>query len=276
MSTSGIVAAQAGSTEPLSLFGWEPASWLHSPGWYAILLLPSFVIFFIAAFGETNRAPFDLPEAESELVAGYMTEYSSIKFLLFMLSEYVAMLSMSAATVTLFLGGWRAPWPISLWDGANSGWLPLLWFMAKVILLLFVFVWVRATLPRLRYDQFMRFGWKVLLPLNLAWIVVLAGGRAASREGVESGTRWLFIGGLVVTILLIALLWPAAKPEKQRTLQQQVAARPSGSFPVPPIDLTVPPSPRARRLVAERAPANVAGGTAGRDAKAGDGEGEEG
>ncbi len=276
MSTSGIVAAQAGSTEPLSLFGWEPASWLHSPGWYAILLLPSFVIFFIAAFGETNRAPFDLPEAESELVAGYMTEYSSIKFLLFMLSEYVAMLSMSAATVTLFLGGWRAPWPISLWDGANSGWLPLLWFMVKVILLLFVFVWVRATLPRLRYDQFMRFGWKVLLPLNLAWIVVLAGGRAASREGVESGTRWLFIGGLVVTILLIALLWPAAKPEKQRTLQQQVAARPSGSFPVPPIDLTVPPSPRARRLVAERAPANVAGGTAGRDEKAGDGEGEEG
>jgi NADH-quinone oxidoreductase subunit H len=282
MSTSGIVAAQSGSTEPLSIFGWEPASWLHSPGWYAVLLLPSFVIFVIAAFGETNRAPFDLPEAESELVAGYMTEYSSIKFLLFMLSEYVAMLTMSAATVTLFLGGWRAPWPISLWDGANAGWLPLLWFMLKVILLLFVFVWVRATLPRLRYDQFMRFGWKVLLPLNLAWIVVLAGGRAASGEGVESGTRWLFVGGLVVTILLVALLWPARKPDKQRTLAQQVAARPSGSFPVPPIDLTVPPSPRARRLVAERAPANVAGTgairdrSAGRDEQAGDGDGEEG
>ncbi len=259
MSTSGIVAAQGGSTEPLSIFGWQPASWLHSPAWFALLLLPSFIIFLISAFGETNRAPFDLPEAESELVAGYMTEYSSIKFLLYMLSEYVAMLAVSAATVTLFLGGWRAPWPISLWDGANEGWLPLLWFFIKVIGLLFVFEWVRATLPRLRYDQFMRFGWKVLLPINLAWILLLAGLKVTTREESTSGTRWLYVGGIVMTVLLVALLWPARKPERQRTVAEQVAARPSGSFPVPPIDLTVPPSPRARRVVAERAPANVPG-----------------
>ena len=258
MSTSGIVAAQAGGGPvDWSIFGWHPTA----PGWYAVLLLPSFVIFVISAFGETNRAPFDLPEAESELVAGYMTEYSSIKFLLYMLSEYVAMLTMSAATVTLFLGGWRAPWPISLWDGANSGWWPLLWFLGKVILMLFLFVWVRATLPRLRYDQFMRFGWKVLLPINLAWILLLAGGRVFAGEGIASGTRWLIIGGVGVTAVLIILLWPARRPDKQRSVAEQVAARPSGSYPVPPIDLVVPPSPRARRVVAERAPANVPGAT---------------
>ena len=263
MSTSGIVAAQAGSPEP-GFFGWHPdwlPGWVHSPSWYALLLLPSFVIFVISAFGETNRAPFDLPEAESELVAGYMTEYSSIKFLLYMLSEYVAMLSMSAATVTLFLGGWRAPWPLSLWDGANSGWWPLLWFMVKVVGMLFLFVWVRATLPRLRYDQFMRFGWKVLLPINLAWILLLAGVRVTTGEGVASGTRWLIIGGGGVAILLIGLLWPTRRAEKHRSVSEQVAARPTGSFPVPPIDLVVPPSPRARRVVAERAPANVSIGT---------------
>lgn len=268
MSTSGIVAAQAGSQNPISIFGWQPGSWLTQPSWYAILLLPSFLIFFISAFGETNRAPFDLPEAESELVAGYMTEYSSIKFLLYMLSEYVAMVAMSSALVTMFLGGWRAPWPVSLWDGANAGWWPLLWFVVKIVLMLFIFVWARATLPRLRYDQFMRLGWKVLLPLNLAWILLLGGLRVTRGDDVADGTRWLFIGGLFVTVLLVALLWPAKKAEKQRTLSEQVAARPSGSFPVPPIDLQVPPSPRARRVVADRQPANVA--AAGPDASESD------
>jgi NADH-quinone oxidoreductase subunit H len=257
MSTSGIVAAQAGNSQG----SWHIGSWHPTaPSWYALLLLPSFLIFVISVFGETNRAPFDLPEAESELVAGYMTEYSSIKFLLYMLSEYVAMLSMSAATVTLFLGGWRAPWPVSLWDGANNGWIPLVWFLIKVILMLFLFVWVRGTLPRLRYDQFMRFGWKVLLPINLVWILLLGGVRIGRAQGLGSGSFWLFIGGLLVALLLALLLWPSTRPPKQRTLAEQVRARPAGSFPVPPLDLVVPPSPRAARVVAGRTPANVPGG----------------
>jgi NADH-quinone oxidoreductase subunit H len=255
MSTSGIVAAQAGG-DPVSwsIFGWHPTA----PSWYAILLIPSFVIFFISAFGETNRAPFDLPEAESELVAGYMTEYSSIKFLLYMLSEYVAMVTMSSIMVTMFLGGWRAPWPITeFWAGANSGWWPLLWFVGKVIVLLFVFVWVRGTLPRLRYDQFMRLGWRVLLPVNLLWILLLGGLRISQDEQVGGARRWLIAGGIVVTIALVALLWPAGRRDREVSVADEVAARPAGSFPVPPLDLQVPPSPRARRVVAERRAANV-------------------
>jgi NADH-quinone oxidoreductase subunit H len=254
MSTSGIVAAQAGGRHIASLGGYE----LFAPSWYALLLLPSFVIFFIATVGETNRAPFDLPEAESELVAGFMTEYSSLKFALYMLSEYVAMVTMSAVTATLFLGGWRAPWPITLWGGANSGWWPMLWFFGKVIALVFVFVWLRGTLPRLRYDQFMRFGWKVLLPINLVWILALAGLR--SIDHWQTRDRMIVIGAVVAVMLLLVLFWPSRKPQPAVTLQEQVRARPSGSFPLPPMDLQVPPSPRTKRGVAEREPANVGAG----------------
>ncbi|MFY9335839.1 MAG: NADH-quinone oxidoreductase subunit NuoH, partial [Mycobacterium sp.] len=165
MSTSGIVAGQT-----------------HT--WYVFLLLPSFVVYLTAMVGETNRAPFDLPEAEGELVGGFHTEYSSLKFAMFFLAEYVNMATVSALAATLFLGGWRAPWPISLWDGANTGWLPLLWFIAKVWLFLFVFMWLRATLPRLRYDQFMALGWKLLIPVSLAWILVVAVLRTAGIDGV--------------------------------------------------------------------------------------------
>src|SRR5439155_1162331 len=152
MSTSQIVDAQAHGQE---------VSWLPFPlpGWYAILLLPSFLIYFVSAVGETNRAPFDLPEAESELVGGFHTEYSSLKFALFFLAEYINMVTVSALCTTLFLGGWRAPWPVTLLgSGVNHGVFPVIWFSIKVLLLLFVFVWLRGTLPRLRYDQFMRFG----------------------------------------------------------------------------------------------------------------------
>jgi NADH-quinone oxidoreductase subunit H len=258
MSTSGIVAAQAGGNEWASLGGFD----LFAPGWYAILLLPSFVIFFISTVGETNRAPFDLPEAESELVAGFMTEYSSLKFALFMLSEYVAMVTMSAVTTTLFLGGWRAPWPITeFWAGANSGWWPLLWFLTKVVALVFVFVWLRGTLPRLRYDQFMRLGWKVLLPINLVWILLLAGLRTLQGQDLSTRDRYLIIGGAVVTVLLLTLLWPSRKEPVVPTVEEQVRARPRGSFPLPPMDLQVPPSPRLKRVVAEREPAAVSAGT---------------
>ncbi|SCG63009.1 NADH-quinone oxidoreductase subunit NuoH [Micromonospora coxensis] len=259
MSTSGIVAAQGDATR-LTVFGTE----IPAPGWYAILLLPSFIIFFIATVGETNRAPFDLPEAESELVAGFMTEYSSLKFALFMLSEYVAMVTMSAVTTTLFLGGWRAPAPITtIWAGANSGWWPMLWFFAKVVMLVFVFVWLRGTLPRLRYDQFMRFGWKVLLPINLVWILVLAGLR--SIEDWQSRDRLLATAVGAGVLLLVTLLWPSRKQAPKPSVQEQVNSRPHGSFPLPPMDLQVPPSPRTKRVVAEREPANVAAGSDSRE-----------
>ncbi|WP_433389268.1 NADH-quinone oxidoreductase subunit NuoH [Micromonospora sp. KLBMP9576] len=259
MSTSGIVAAQGDGTR-LSIAGLE----VPAPGWYALLLLPSFIIFFISTVGETNRAPFDLPEAESELVAGYMTEYSSLRFALYMLSEYVAMVTMSAVTTTLFLGGWRAPAPITtFWAGANSGWWPMLWFFAKVIMLVFVFVWLRGTLPRLRYDQFMRLGWKVLLPINLAWILVLAGLR--SIEDWDSRGKLIAVGIPAGILLLGTLLWPSRKRQPTPTVQEQVNNRPYGSFPLPPMDLQVPPSPRTRRVVAEREPANIAAGPDSRE-----------
>src|SRR5687768_849036 len=130
-STSEIVAAQADGNQ-LSFFGWE----FTGPSWYAVLLPVSFVIYAIAVVGETNRAPFDLPEAESELVGGFHTEYSSLKFALFFLAEYINMVTVSALAATLFLGGWRAPWPLSEINGVNEGWWPVLWFTIKVLLFL--------------------------------------------------------------------------------------------------------------------------------------------
>ena len=139
--------------------------------WFAIPLLPMFVIFFISALAETNRSPFDLPEGESELVAGFMVEYSSAPFALFFLGEYANMILMSAMTSILFLGGWLPPLPF-----APFTWIPgPIWFALKIAFCLFVYVWVRATMPRYRYDQLMRLGWKVFLPFSLLWVVLTAG-----------------------------------------------------------------------------------------------------
>ena len=139
--------------------------------WFAIPLLPMFVIFFVSALAETNRAPFDLPEGESELVAGYFVEYSSMTFALFFLGEYANMILMSGMTAVLFLGGWLPPI-----DMAPFNWIPgPIWFFIKISLVLFCFLWVRATFPRYRYDQLMRLGWKVFLPLSLVWVVITAG-----------------------------------------------------------------------------------------------------
>jgi NADH-quinone oxidoreductase subunit H len=138
--------------------------------WFAIPLFPMFVIFFISTLAETNRAPFDLPEGESELVAGFFVEYSSMSFALFFLGEYANMILMSALTTILFLGGWYPPLDI-----APLNWIPgPVWFALKVAALLFVFIWVRATFPRYRYDQLMRLGWKVFLPFSLVWLVLTA------------------------------------------------------------------------------------------------------
>ncbi|MBO6559093.1 MAG: NADH-quinone oxidoreductase subunit NuoH [Nisaea sp.] len=139
--------------------------------WFAIPLLPMFVIFFVSALAETNRAPFDLPEGESELVAGYFVEYSSMTFALFFLGEYANMILMSGITAILFLGGW-----LPIFDIAPFNWIPgPIWLALKICFVLFFFLWVRATFPRYRYDQLMRLGWKVFLPFSLLWVVITAG-----------------------------------------------------------------------------------------------------
>ena len=237
MSTSAIVTAQQDT-------------------WYGLLLLPSFLIYAVAVVGETNRAPFDLPEAESELVGGFHTEYSSLKFALFFLAEYANMVTVSALATTLFLGGWRAPFPIStVWEGANSGWWPMLWFFGKVLLCLFVFVWLRGTLPRLRYDQFMHFGWKFLVPAGLVWILFIGAFSVLREEGYD--TRQILLYGvlpLMVLIIVVTYLWPENgsaddEDDEDEELPPARGARGTdggGMFPVPPMDLVVPPSPRLR------------------------------
>jgi NADH-quinone oxidoreductase subunit H len=232
-------------------------------GWYFYLLIPSFLIFLIAMVGETNRAPFDLPEAESELVGGFHTEYSSMKFALFFLAEYVNMVVVCSMATTLFLGGYMAPWPISLINDNyfNTGWWPLLWFFAKTFLLLFAFIWVRATLPRFRYDQFMRIGWKVLVPANLVWIVLIAGLRTLRGESEVSTGQILTYGGIVL-LVVIALGFVFDRGTRGGEDDDQVTIT-GGGYPVPPLDLEIP-KPSKRKAVrgrsARRRPATVGGG----------------
>jgi NADH-quinone oxidoreductase subunit H len=222
MSTSGIVAAQEKT-------------------WYVFLLLPSFAVYVTAMVGETNRAPFDLPEAEGELVGGFHTEYSSLKFAMFMLAEYVNMTTVSALATTLFLGGWHAPWPISLIPGVNAGWWPLIWFVAKVWTFLFVFMWLRATLPRLRYDQFMALGWKLLIPISLIWIMIVAVLHSFGHKGI--------IENLIAAAgLLLALL--AVNSLRRRMIQRNAPPPPplaadARAFPIPPMPGT--PAPRKEK-----------------------------
>ena len=214
MSTSGIVAAQEGT-------------------WYVFLLLPSFVVYVTSMVGETNRAPFDLPEAEGELVGGFHTEYSSIKFAMFMLAEYVNMFTVSALATTLFLGGWHAPWPINMWDGANTGWWPLLWFIAKVWGFMFMFFWLRGTLPRMRYDQFMALGWKVLIPVSLVWIMIVASTRSLRNAGYDNLAVGLITVGAVVALILLFALWRMVRGRNIRKIPEQAVD--TGAFPIPPM-----------------------------------------
>jgi len=154
-------------------------------GWYWLPLFPMFVVFFISAMAETNRPPFDLPEAESELVAGYMVEYSSTPYLLFMLGEYIAIILMCCMTTILFLGGWAAPI-----DLPPFTWIPgVVWFVLKLCLVFFMFAMAKAIVPRYRYDQLMRIGWKVFLPISLVMVVVVA--------AVLQLTGWGWHGGSV-------------------------------------------------------------------------------
>ena len=212
LSTSGIVAAQ----EDL---------------WFGLILLPSFVIYVISMVGEVNRAPFDLPEAEGELVGGFHTEYSSLKFALFFLAEYINMATVSALATTLFLGGWRAPfWIDRVWEGANEGYVPVIWFFGKVLLFIFFFIWLRGSLPRLRYDQFMAFGWKVLIPVALGWTILVATMRYVSNTYDVGVQEVLLFGGAAVAVVLLLGFLGAEKEEEP---EEPVA--PIGGFPVPPM-----------------------------------------
>ncbi|OHV41719.1 MULTISPECIES: NADH-quinone oxidoreductase subunit NuoH [Pseudofrankia] len=183
LSTSGIVESQ------------------HD--WWYIALFPSFVIYMISMVGETNRTPFDLPEAEGELVGGFLTEYSSIKFAFFYLAEYVNLVTVSAVMTTLFLGGWQPP-PIPGLSGLDHGWVPLIWFIVKLLIVMFFFVWLRGTLPRLRYDQFMSFGWKILIPVGLVWVLFIAALRTM-RDNNTSGLRpWLIAVAVILGLFVVA------------------------------------------------------------------------
>ncbi|MFI2489715.1 NADH-quinone oxidoreductase subunit NuoH [Promicromonospora kroppenstedtii] len=216
--------------------------------WWFIPLAPAFVIYVISMIGETNRLPFDLPEAEGELVSGYMTEYSSMKFAWFFLAEYINMLNVSAVCVTLFLGGWRAPVPDGFLGGAlNEGWLPIIWFLVKLWAVMFFFVWVRGTLLRLRYDQFMVFGWKVLIPVALAWVVVLAVVQWLQRvQGMSFQQFVPVIIGVAVVFIAVMWFWPDKKaaPPGDGADKEPVDAF-AGGFPVPPLPgEKLPPSKR--------------------------------
>ncbi|MDR1152192.1 MAG: NADH-quinone oxidoreductase subunit NuoH [Bifidobacteriaceae bacterium] len=224
MSTSAIVAGQTRM-------------------WYAVVLLPSFLLYLVSMLGETNRLPFDLPEAEGELVSGYMTEYSSMKFAWFFLAEYINMLNVSAIATTLFLGGWRAPWPLSMIGGGmlNTGWWTVIWFLIKVWAVMFIFVWVRGTLVRLRYDQFMRLGWKVLLPAALGWIVLLTGVEAVDQFTAYHFNEW-FVPLLSAIVVVFAIVWywpqenlPQAEESPPDDAEATVFDPYAGGFPVPPL-----------------------------------------
>ena len=213
MSTGDIIAAQS--------------TW-----WNVVVLLPSFAIYVISMVGETNRAPFDLAEAEGELVGGFHTEYSSLKFALFFLAEYVNIIAVSALATTLFLGGPSAPPGLGFTSAWLGGWFSFIWFFLKVLAFFFFFVWLRGTLPRLRYDQFMKFGWKVLIPVNVAWILVVATLRLLTQQGASQFVIAGFTGAVVLAVLGAMTIYDRSKI-KAEELANQVGPMPEPSFPVP-------------------------------------------
>ena len=217
MSTSDIVAAQS--------------TW-----WYGVVLFPSFAIYAISMVGETNRAPFDLAEAEGELVGGFHTEYSSLKFALFFLAEYVNIIAVSALATTLFLGGYHAPPGLGFTEAWLGGWFTGIWFFSKVLVFFFVFVWLRGTLPRLRYDQFMQFGWKILIPVSILWILVVATLRTLSLEGAPRIVVVGFASFVVLLVMAANIGFENAKKKKLESLEVEVS---EPSFAVPTVPMNV-------------------------------------
>jgi NADH-quinone oxidoreductase subunit H len=219
MSTSSIVEAQ------------------QNTWWYGLVLFPSFVIYAISMVGETNRAPFDLAEAEGELVGGFHTEYSSLKFALFFLAEYVNIIAVSALATTLFLGGYHAIPGLGFTEQWLGGWFTLIWFFIKVLFFFFVFVWLRGTLPRLRYDQFMQFGWKVLIPVSLLWILVVATLRVISTTSQSRPVTFAFAGVVVLIVLGISSAFENSK-KKRDSVEHPEAAEPNFAVPSLPSEIT--------------------------------------
>ena len=219
MSTSEIVAAQS--------------SW-----WYAVVLFPSFAIYAISMVGETNRAPFDLAEAEGELVGGFHTEYSSLKFALFFLAEYINIVAVSALATTLFLGGYKAPPGLGFTEAWLGGWFTAVWFFGKVIAFFLVFVWLRGTLPRLRYDQFMQFGWKVLIPISILWILVVATLRVLSLQGAPRSVVIAFSSTVVVLIMAVNIGFENSKKKKEAAVADG-DNKEAPSFAVPSLPMEV-------------------------------------
>lgn len=230
MSTAGIVDSQA---ERMVLFGWESPF----PSWNFLLLAPAFCIFVVSMLAEANRAPFDMPECESELVGGYSTDYSGFRFALFYLGEYMNMGTLSTVCATLFFGGFHAPWPFNN-TPLENGWVGILWFIMKVVGFLFFFIWVRGTVPRYRYDQLMRIGWKTLLPLSLAWLMVQSIYLKA-RQLSDPGS-WLrddaALLGLVILFAVFAAiyLWVQRRPvEKMLKYTPKVQDPNNAYYPLP-------------------------------------------
>ncbi|MCR6687890.1 NADH-quinone oxidoreductase subunit NuoH [Cellulomonas sp.] len=221
--------------------------------WWFLPLLPAFVIYVVSMVGETNRLPFDLPEAEGELVSGYMTEYSSMKFAWFFLAEYINMLNVSAVATTLFLGGWRAPF-IPADHFLQQGWWPVLWFLAKLWAVMFFFVWVRGSVLRFRYDQFMKLGWKVLIPAALVWLVCVSAVQGLRTfpefADVELTTVLFVLAGVVVLGVVVSMFVPEKTTQEPAGPPQVLDAFADG-YPVPPLPGQVlPPSPRRARVPA--------------------------
>ncbi len=219
MSTSSIVQAQ------------------QSTWWYGLVLFPSFVIYAISMVGETNRAPFDLAEAEGELVGGFHTEYSSLKFALFFLAEYVNIIAVSALATTLFLGGYHAFPGLGFTEQWLGGWFTLIWFFIKVLFFFFIFVWLRGTLPRLRYDQFMQFGWKVLIPVSLLWILVVATLRLISTTSQSRPVTFAFAGVVVLIVLGISTAFESSKKKRAAHVYPEAPA-PTFAVPSLPSEIT--------------------------------------
>ncbi|MDQ3915532.1 MAG: NADH-quinone oxidoreductase subunit NuoH [Actinomycetota bacterium] len=222
LSTVDIVGIQAAARSDVTFFDGVPLleqaanAFEFVPNWYIWSQWPAFLIFLIAGIAETNRAPFDLPEAETELVAGFHTEYSGIRFAMFFLGEYVHVVAISALAVTVFFGGW---------DGPIFGFLPwawpLLWFTVKTILFVYLFVWLRATLPRLRYDRLMWLGWKRLIPAALVWIMVTA---VFNTSEISRGVRM----GVFAAVVLLVLVWVGRGDPRLRSLAASRAKSPGG------------------------------------------------